>query len=284
MSGTLKDKKWLLELGSWLKQFRLVTVSYAVLMSVVAFKISGLSIPLHWYILIGGLMFFGGAATMAENNLYDKEHDLKKCKTFAFDHAEELRLVVNLLWAVSCILAIAILFSTDPRLGLLSAFLLVLGFGYSTALQIKYAPGIYVAFVSTGPVLYAFLLEPSLQIALLILATVPFILGRENLKDIDDIEIDRGYKHTIAGALGARNAKIFTGVLYMAAISIVLVAVELLKLQERLVSTVAIITASVLIIASVYLLFADKNHKVSKKLGDFAMLIVMVTLFVSFTW
>lgn len=269
------------EFREWIRTMRLRTVAYAVMYYFVAIRISMLVVPFYWYVLIGLFIGFGGAATMSANDLHDRFHDRKKGKDFAYKNVKKLRSMVNWLWAISLVLAGVIFFFVDKPLGWLSFALLALGFLYSFALHVKYVPGVYVAMTSTGPLLYAFVIKPTWQTGLMIIATFPFILGRETLKDIDDIEIDEGWKPTIARSLGAKKSKVFVGHFYLVAAATVLaIAFGALHLSTQLVPTILVLLALALLLVAVVMLFANMNHRTPKGLADMSMVIVMVTLLV----
>lgn len=264
------------EFREWQRPMRLRTVFYAVTLLFVGFRVSRLEIPgyLYW---VAAIILVGGAATQGYNGWVDRYHDKKKGKTFVLENSKKFFVLLWSLWAVSLLLVAAVFVFVGFAYGVVSLVLVILGFLYTVVVRMPFIPGAYVAVVSTGPLVYALVSHPTWQTGLLLIATALFILGRETLKDLDDMEIDEGYKWTLPVRIRARKSKIVVGILYSLA-AVIMLAITINALQ--LAPMTLIIVALTLTVVAVVMLFANKHHKVPKGLADVSMVIVMLTLLV----
>ena len=190
----------------WVKCLRLKTVSLAVVLYFCGFSLidwEGMSYLAPFFILIAG------SATMAFNDWVDRYHDLAKGKDLALSRPGAFKALVIGLWLVSAVLVIAI-FAQSFEFGIISLILTGFGMMYFATRRTPMLPGLYVALVSGGPLFYSIAVKPTKYLLLLLFCVVLFIYAREVVKDLDDVEIDRGYKWTLPVVLGIGKSKVIS--------------------------------------------------------------------------
>ena len=188
----------------WIKSLRLPICFLAGLLAIAGFKIA--DIPISW--LSVAAVFFGMCATMLQNDWRDRYHDVRKGKTLALKRPRAFLALLLAFWAVACGLAITVGIE-NINTGTVLFFMILAGLVYSEVRRIPMAPVTLVVFTSGSPVLLPIAAGAGAnKVWLLFLSTALIIFGREITKDIDDHQIDGGYKWTIPLAVGSKWAKV----------------------------------------------------------------------------
>lgn len=177
----------------WIKSLRPSTLAIASFLTIVSFR-TGVWQSTVW--LIALFVFIVGGATMAHNDLCDRNHDQKKGKTFAYEKGGKYVLFVIFLWALAILVAV-IIAGIDSGFGVISFSLILLGLTYTFTRKVSMLSTLWVAFTSAGVTLYSIVAQPSLKTVILFLATFIFIIAREIFEDLGDKCIDCGYKKTL---------------------------------------------------------------------------------------
>ena len=198
-------KYWL-----WFIQIRPLSCSYAFFASLGCwgagyFTINSLAI------ITSLECFWVTAATMVMNNYIDRKHDEGKNSEFYLLASKNEH--TYLLFTTGCwlteVIFVVYLFTVNRMLGYVALGRAVVGFTYSWTRHIPCMPLIFIAMFmgSTGasPLANG---NPN-HVMWVILAGIFFsMLSRECYKDIEDHEIDLGYKKTIATTWGTNNARL----------------------------------------------------------------------------
>jgi 4-hydroxybenzoate polyprenyltransferase len=145
---------------------------------------------------------------MLQNDWRDRIHDAQKNKKFVLENLDLFLTVLLLFWLTSVIL-VFLVFQTNILIGFSFLFILIVGLIYSEVRRIPLASTILVALSCSSPILLPALMVKEIEIPWLIFsATFLFVFGREVMKDIDDVLIDKDYKWTLAVKFGKEKAKI----------------------------------------------------------------------------
>lgn len=156
-------------------------------------------------------VFCGTSATMVWNDFVDREHDLKKDKTHAYRNQGAYIALSRRLWIVC---ASCCVWASKPevfgwlQIGIFC--LCIVGIYYSYTYQTPGLPALAVGFASASPSLFALFVPHPRSIALglaLFGGVMLTICTREILKDLEDEEVDRGYKATLPVLLGRHTSK-----------------------------------------------------------------------------
>ncbi|MBW6441306.1 UbiA family prenyltransferase [Patescibacteria group bacterium] len=246
---------------AWIKAGRPLSVALGVILTLVSAKIA----QIHLTPWIPIFIAVAGIAIMFQNDWRDRHHDYRKGKTFVVDNEKNFLWTTVSLWVISIAL-ICIIWIKDPQWGILSLCLTLIGLVYSEARKIPLAPGLLVSIAAAGSVVFSLIKAPQGPLVVLFLATLFFIWGRETLKDIDDMRIDFGYKWTFPVFLGAKKARMI--VVFMDITAVILMLA---------VSSNTLIGIPFLI-ASIAMMFMTKSHKLTKRVGDLGIAIVLFSL------
>lgn len=152
------------------------------------------------------------ASIMSYNDLIDREVDQKKGKNFASSHSLALW---QYLWGLSCLtvlLLVVLVLMSSILLALFCLSIWVLGLYYSHIHRRWYGwNNLIVALCSGAPVLCAVVHHREWEVHSLLLfgIFVSLILLREVYKDIEDMEVDRGYKRTLPLEAGLGNTMLY---------------------------------------------------------------------------
>lgn len=142
---------------------------------------------------------------MAWNNFQDRQMDLKKGRSFAYNNpGKSLALTLVLL-----VISVTVLPQfTGKNFNLACTIMAVILFWYSYISRIILVDNLIVAAFSAWLIIVTtdniFQLS-SIQISLTLIIFL-LILGREILKDVEDVKIDRGYRNSIPIMFGKANA------------------------------------------------------------------------------
>jgi 4-hydroxybenzoate polyprenyltransferase len=154
-------------------------------------------------------MFFIAGLTMLQNDYFDRKHDIKKGRDFVSKNENLVLLVVLIGW-LGCMISSILFFESRA---LLLSIVIAIGIFYSFFKKIQLLPLITVAFVSASPIVVSSFPNITRTQVILFCAVALSILGREILKDIEDKDIDVGYKATLptSGWISEKQAYFIAG-------------------------------------------------------------------------
>lgn len=189
----------------YLKALRPVMGIFSSLLCLAAFRLQAPTFfqvnPTQVVVLLIAV-FCGTSATMVYNDFVDREHDLRKGKCHAYESKYAYADLAKRLYVVC---AFCSAFSgSGISLGVI-CFCMVLGIYYSSTYRVRHLSMVTVGICSASPTLFALFVPSPRSIGLgvtLFLGVFVTICARETLKDIEDAEIDRGYKATIPAIWG----------------------------------------------------------------------------------
>lgn len=189
-----------------LETSRPVTGLFAGLLTVAGFRYFS---PTSWALVILTAVGFTGItwSVMTFNDLVDKEHDRKKNKNFVSEHFQE----VHTYWKrINAITAVILLYasSIDFNVAWFCAVVWVMGLLYSYVPHWYIVQNLIVALCSASPVLLGPIHHRDLPFKplLVFVAFVFIIFIREVYKDMEDSNIDAGYKVTMPVVVGHKRA------------------------------------------------------------------------------
>jgi 4-hydroxybenzoate polyprenyltransferase len=211
-------------------------------------------------------IFLAGTC-MVQNDWRDRKQDTLKGKCFASRNELPFLFFLLILWSATIALAV-MLRQEQTEFGWLAVAGVSSGLIYSETRKIPMIPALLVALTSASPTLFPVVISYSPVVLLLFLSTALLIFGREILKDLDDMNCDKGYKWTLPVSIGSKQAKVIAGVFILTAS----VASLALSLKTFLGVT--------LLITSAICLMTDKSHKTAKKLIDISVLLTLASLLV----
>ncbi len=187
---------------------RPLTMVYAFILTIVGFRFYQ---PVSWLLTIVTAFAFAGITghIMTFNDFIDREHDRKKGKTFVSDHpGETLRYKFTLLGLTGLFVG----YASSKSLSVAGFCVAVWAVGvlYSFIPRWYIVNNLVVGICSGAPALVgmAYIHVFDAKPLLLFLALVFIILTREVYKDMEDVDMDRGYKETIPGRQGHPAATI----------------------------------------------------------------------------
>lgn len=184
---------------AWIKALRLPISILAGLLTVVSFKLVGLT-SRSWLPALAVVAI--ACAHMVQNDWRDRFHDLKKGKDLAARHPRAFFVFTAIVWSIAAFLTLAV-WRQDDRMGLIPACAMLVGFIHPETRRILLMPTTLGAITAASPVLFPVLVgNGSSAIWLLFVATAMVIFAREILKDLDDLSVDRGYKWTLPLKIG----------------------------------------------------------------------------------
>ena len=247
---------------AWVKSLRLSVCVLASFLAITGFTLAGTGIS--WVAVMA--VFFIASATMLQNDWRDRFHDIRKGKVLAYEHSGKFLTLLSVFWMVSGGL-IALAAVHDMHVGIALAILAVAGVVYSETRMIPFVPIVLVSLASASPAALPLAAGTnSEKLWLLFLSATLVVFAREITKDLDDKQIDVGYKWTIPLAFGERRSRI------LAAVVIVIGLVAAAK-----VSLAILPAASLAVIASIALV-RDMKPSTSRKYLDAGMALVILTL------
>lgn len=257
---------WQKELRPWIKSLRSPVAGMAALLVLVSFKISHQYIPREAWIVAFFVVVFC-FAVMVWNDWRDRFHDIKKGKLLASSRPRAFLFYAVLLWLSAITLALTLAFF-NKFFAVLAITLIIGGLVYSELRKILIVQNLVIAVISAAPVFFALISQSknnSDSLAWLFIIAVFAIFAREIVKDLEDKEIDSGYKATLPLAIGDLNSRFLAGFL--------LIVVSWLVFFEFPKGT-----ASILLIFIALGFLIGKNEKVAKILLDLAILIFLCLL------
>lgn len=249
---------------NYILALRLPIVVLAGLLCLVSFKMSQVQhsalLPTVFTILLAG-------TCMVQNDWRDRKQDTLKGKCFASRNELPFLVFLLVLWLATIVLAVTLL-REQAEFGWLAIAGVLSGLVYSETRKTPLIPALLVALTSASSALFPAVILYSPNILLLFLSTALLIYGREILKDLDDMNYDKGYKWTLPVAIGSKQAKVIAGAFVLSA-STVSIALSLKT----------ILGVMPLIVSVVYLL-TDRSHKTAKRMIDIGVLLTLASLLV----
>lgn len=253
-----------------IKGFRLSVSIPAASLVHIGYKLSGQNTD--WFLVTILLIITG--LVMLQNDYFDRDNDRKKGKNFAYENRNFLQIFLLISWSL-VIIAIFCLF-TNQRVWLVFTIGIGIGIVYSFLRKKVLLPTITVALLSASPLFLASGLDSSLKINLFALTVFTVIFGRETLKDIEDKDIDKGYKNTLltSGIFSERSAVIFAGV----CISIGGILSLSIKSHLHGISYDLYILGLSSLVTSVFFLLEFSKVKIGKNFFDGGMFLILIAL------
>lgn len=251
-----------------LKGFRITVSIPAAFLVHIGYKI--VHEETNWGLVI--LIFFITALTMLQNDYFDRDHDQKKGKDFASKNKKFLLVFLVVCWLV--VVITSFLFFENKLLWLL----IIIGIGilYSFSRFIVLLPLVTVAITSASPIVLSKIPDLSTQHLLLFISIIFAILGREILKDIEDREVDVGYKETLltSGLTTIKQACLVSGV------SVAIGTLLTLVIRNNLgqLPYAIYLAGLVLMTTSVFFIVYFNEVKNGKRFFDLGMLSILVAL------
>ena len=250
-------------MGAWVKSLSLLVCILASFLTITSFKLAGTGIP--WVVVAA--VFFITSATMLHNDWHDRFHDVRKGKMLALQHPGAFLLWLAAFWATAVGL-IAIVAVQDTRLGIGLAIMQVVGLLHPEARMIPLVPIALVSLASASPAVLPLAAGAnSEKLWPLFLSVALVIFGREITKDIDDKEIDGGYKWTIPLMLGEQRSRIMAAVAIVASLAVAVAKVSLMVLPGACLALLAAVA-----------LVRGKDPSTSRQYLDLGMAFVTLTL------
>lgn len=249
-------------MGAWIKSLRLFVCVLASFLAIIGFVLAGIGIS--WVAVAA--VFFIASATMLQNDWRDRFHDIRKDKVLACQHAGKFLASLSTFWLVSGGL-ITLAAVHDTSIGIALAILAVAGVVYSETRMVPFVPIALVSLASASPVALSLAAGAnSEKLWLLFLSATLVVFAREITKDLDDNQIDGGYKWTIPLAFGEQHSRILAAVVVVAGL-----------VAAAKVSLLILPAASLAVIAAIGLV-RDARPSTSRKYLDMGMALVILTL------
>jgi 4-hydroxybenzoate polyprenyltransferase len=182
---------------------------FAALLCLAAFRVQHPLSHYSWMELALPMLtsFLACSSAMVWNDLYDRDHDRKKGKRFAYDHPQMLFFLL-----IGILAAIGILAGMMKQISLVWTYLTIamtaISLSYVRSYKYPVLATMIVAICSSVPSWYA-ITHNLLQLSggLTIILIVIIVIGaREIIKDIEDATTDKGYKLTIPVVWGRETA------------------------------------------------------------------------------
>jgi 4-hydroxybenzoate polyprenyltransferase len=168
------------------------------------------------------------------------------------------------LWIISAGLTLVIAFLYGKP-AILPATIGIIGLIYSELRRIPMTPMILVATTSASPILFPVLLTNYNPIIwFLFIVVVLTILGREIIKDIEDVGIDKGYKWTLPVMIGPSKAGF--------------VASALIVISGILLTQINIVLLPSILLGVCSIFWINQNTRLSKMILDTGIVLNLICL------
>lgn len=230
----------------------------------------------NWLLAI--LVFCIATMTMVQNDYFDRDHDLKKGKDFAFKNQHAIRNVLYIGWYLLIFISIFFLFQSFWQ-GVLLLIDVCIGIFYSFSRVKLLRPTFLVAVTSSSPALFAFsFLDNQSYLCLILFVSVFLVIfGREIIKDVEDEDIDVGYKKTILteGIVDIESAlKISACFIFLGSLA----SMFLFREEQRSLIYFLYLAGFCLCIGSSVLLFFTDNWKGARNILDNGVACIILSL------
>lgn len=262
----------------WIESLRLSATIPAGILVHISFILSRQNTD--WLLVLIG--FLVATFAMLHNDYVDRVNDLKKGKTFAFENATTLRIVLILGWVGIWLLALFPLIAYKKLL--LPVILISMIYSYTR--KIPYLPNFLVAFASASPLLFAnnvtIPLISSAANSLMFFAIFSCIFGREIIKDIEDAEIDVGWKYTaVSRGWATKNTEQqFAAKTVGGGVGLCIYATILRISEGSVISIVLYVIAMCFCYYGSLMLYTKDTPDLGKKMFDRGMLLVLLSLLI----
>lgn len=249
-------------MNAWIKSLRLSVCVLASFLAITGFTLAGTGIS--WVAVMA--VFFIASATMLQNDWRDRFHDIRKGKVLAYQHAGKFLALLSAFWLI-CGGLIALAAVHDTSVGVALAILAVAGIVYSETRMIPFVPIVLVSLASASPAALPLAAGASSEkLWLLFLSATLVVFAREITKDLDDKQIDGGYKWTIPLVFGEQRSRILAAIVVVAGLA---AAAKV---------SLAILPAASLAVIAVVALVRGAEPSTSRKYLDAGMALVILTL------
>lgn len=250
---------------AWLKLLRPTTALLAAIFTIAAFRVAHQPIP---WIAVIAIMVLASTA-MLTNDWRDRYHDVLKGKVLPVEYPRRFIILLSCAWSISAMLIGFSFLLHGIKIGIVLTIIAVACQMYSETRNIVLLPCTFVALVAASPTLLPVTLgAPVSDILPLFLFAFFVVFGREILKDIEDMGIDRGYKWTFPIAIG----RFWSGIIAIATIGVGLVFAARASLLTIPGIGVALLQIIVLSRAGEY------KPKISRSTLDIGLAIIMFAL------
>lgn len=250
---------------AWLKLLRPTTALLAAIFTIVAFRVTHQPIP--WIAVITVMAL--ASTAMLTNDWRDRYHDALKGKTLPVEYTRRFVILLSCAWSISIILIGFSFLLNGTKIGLVLMMIAIACLLYSETRKIVLLPCTFVALVAASPILLPVAIGvPVGDVLQLFLFAFFVVFGREILKDIEDMGIDRGYKWTFPIAIG----RFWSGIIAIATIGVGLVFAARASLLTIPGIGVALLQIIVLSRAGEY------KPKISRSTLDIGLAIIMFSL------
>ncbi|MDP3997814.1 MAG: UbiA family prenyltransferase [bacterium] len=221
-----------LTLGQFVKAPRLLTALYAFAVVIAGFKLSG-SVPALAFVTASAFSCVA-ACIMLFNDIMDRQHDTWKPGAVAITHTWSVMQLCLAFGVFTFILLLVSLALSKVWLALFVVLVWVTGICYSLPPVRRWYIGqaVIVALCSAAPVLCGAVYQMKLSMAplLLFVALTLIVFMREIVKDMADVEHDRGYKETIVVRYGhAMSVFVLIGLCPLVVVPLAMIPVQALQ-------------------------------------------------------
>lgn len=152
-------------------------------------------------------VFFITCFAMLCNDYYDRELDIGKGRILASTHPNLFLLYVSILGAISFCACIFTLFS-NLSFGLLCFAMLVTSAAYNRWQNKPIVKNMVVSLNISATVVFSLLVDKNIpRLWLMAIFVFAITAVREFMKDVEDMEVDRGHKKTLALVFNSKIKK-----------------------------------------------------------------------------
>jgi 4-hydroxybenzoate polyprenyltransferase len=238
----------------WIKSLRLSICAFVPVLVLIGFRLCNLGFEKAW--LCSFAMLAVACATMVHNDWRDRFHDVRKGKTLAYTQPRKYLAFTVLMWFIAIASSFAI-YVENTMLSAVPWMAIALGLIYSETRKIPMVPIFIVSFTSASPVLFPLFLDHgSPKMWFLFFAVSVTIFAREIVKDLEDVDVDYGYKWTLPLKVG----RSFSEGLVIACISLGWLFLSAISLR--------VLIGLPMMLLTIYILSKRKEHSKSKMLLD----------------
>jgi 4-hydroxybenzoate polyprenyltransferase len=247
----------------WIRALRPAANITSALLVVVGFRFGNHSI--NWLAVM--TVFFVSALAMLWNDYIDREADVAKGRILASQQPAQFLNFTLLIGGVALLFCL-LLWWHNSVFGFLSLGMLASSIVYPFTQRNPLTKNSIVAITAGSTVLYPLLDGVAASSQWWLFSAVLLVISsRENIKDIEDVKADYGYKRTFALQIGTRSAGFLSGfTLVPACVSF---AVAPLNYPWPL----------LLLLPASYMLMANKEVKLAKLWVDLGVLTLVLSSF-----
>ncbi len=161
--------------------------------------------PIDWSVVIA--VFFLTSMAMLWNDYHDRELDKAKGRFLASHHPVWFLRYALAFAVISFGLSVLVLFH-NPSFGMLCMGMWITSLAYNKAQHNPLAKNVIVSLNVAATVMFPLLLDGKILVLWLMAGSIVVIISaREFVKDVEDMEVDRGKKQTLALVMNSRINK-----------------------------------------------------------------------------